>query len=109
MANRIKHLRNGDEVVVRSGKDRGKRGEVIKVLPEESAVVVDGINLVKKHQRQQSQDQPGGILEMEAPIDVSNVQLICPHTGEPTRVGRKYDEDREQWVRVSKESGEVID
>jgi large subunit ribosomal protein L24 len=105
----IKHLRKGDEVVVRTGKDRGKRGEIIKVLSDEGRVVVDGVNVVKKHQRQQSQDQPGGILEMEAPIDVSNVQLICPHTGEPTRVGREYDEEREQWVRVSKESGDVID
>lgn len=105
----IKHIRTEDEVVVRSGKDRGKRGEVIKVLPDEDAVVVDGVNIVKKHQRQQSQDKPGGILEMEAPVHVSNVQLICPHTDEPTRVGREYDEDREQWVRVSKKSGEVID
>jgi large subunit ribosomal protein L24 len=105
----IKHIRTGDEVVVRSGKDRGKRGEVIKVLPDEDAVVVDGVNIVKKHQPQQSQDKPGGILEMEAPIHVSNVQLICPHTDEPTRVGREYDEDREQWVRVSKKSDEVID
>lgn len=105
----IKHIRTEDEVVVRSGKDRGKRGEVIKVLPDEDTVVVDGVNIVKKHQRQQSQDKPGGILEMEAPVHVSNVQLICPHTDEPTRVGREYDEDREQWVRVSKKSGEVID
>lgn len=105
----IKHIRTEDEVVVRSGKDRGKRGEVIKVLPDEDAVVVDGVNIVKKHQRQQSQDKPGGILEMEAPIHVSNVQLICPHTDEPTRVGREYDDEREQWVRVSKKSGEVID
>lgn len=105
----IKHIRKGDEVVVRSGKDRGKTGEVIKVVPDKDSVVVEDVNVVKKHQRQQSQDQPGGILEMEAPIHVSNVQLICPDTGEPTRVGREYDEDREQWVRVSKKSGEVID
>ncbi|MFB6226825.1 MAG: 50S ribosomal protein L24, partial [bacterium] len=53
--------------------------------------------------------KPGGILEIEAPIHISNVQLICPDTGEPTKVGREYDEDREQWVRVSKQSGNVID
>lgn len=106
---KIKHIRKGDEVVVRSGKERGKQGEVIKVLPDDDAVLVENLNVVKKHQRQQSQDQPGGILEMEAPIHISNVQLICPHTGEPTRVGREYDEDRERWVRVSKKSGEVID
>lgn len=106
---KIKHIRKGDEVVVRTGKDRGKRGEVIKVIPEKDSVLVEDVNIVKKHQRQQSQDQPGGILEMEAPIHVSNVQLIDPQTGEPTRVGREYDDDRERWVRVSKDSGEVID
>lgn len=106
---KIKHIRKGDEVLVRSGKDRGKTGEVIKVVPEKDSVVVEDVNVVKKHQRQQGQDQPGGILEMEAPIHISNVQLICPHTGEPTKVGREYDDDRERWVRVSKESGDVID
>lgn len=106
---KIKHIRNGDEVVVRSGKERGKTGEVIKVLPEKDSVLVEGLNVVQKHQQQQRQDQPGGILEMEAPIHVSNVQLICPDTGEPTRVGRTYDENRERWVRVSKKSGNVID
>lgn len=106
---KIKHIRAGDEVVVRSGKERGKRGEVIKVLPEKDSVLVENLNVVQKHQRQQSQDQPGGILEMEAPIHVSNVQLICPDTDEPTRVGREYDDDRERWVRVSKKSGNVID
>lgn len=106
---KIKHLRKGDEVVVRSGKERGKTGEVIKVNPDDQTVVIEDLNVVKKHQRQTQQDQPGGILEIEAPIHVSNVQLICPHTGEPTRVGRTYDEDRERWVRVSKKSGEVID
>lgn len=106
---KIKHLRKGDEVVVRSGKERGKTGEIIKVNPDDQTVVVEDLNVVQKHQRQTQQDQPGGILEMEAPIHVSNVQLICPHTGEPTRVGREYDEDRERWVRISKKSGEVID
>jgi large subunit ribosomal protein L24 len=106
---KIKHIRNGDEVVIRSGKERGKRGEVIKVIPEKDSVLVENVNVVKKHQQQQSQDQPGGILEIEAPIHVSNVQLICPHTDEPTKVGRQYDDDRERWVRVSKQSGEVID
>lgn len=106
---KIKHIRKGDEVVVRSGKERGNRGEVIKVLPEKDAVLVEDLNVVQKHQRQQGQDQPGGILEIEAPIHISNVQLICPDTGEPTKVGREYDDDRERWVRVSKESGKVID
>lgn len=106
---KIKHIRKGDEVVIRSGKERGKTGTVIKVLPEKDSVLIEDINVVKKHQRQTSRDQPGGIIEMEAPIHVSNVQLIDPDTGEPTRVGRQYDEQRERWVRVSKNSGEVID
>ncbi len=105
----IKHVRAGDEVVVRSGKERGKTGTVLQVLPDRDAVLVENLNMVDRHQRQTSQDKPGGIMQKEAPIHASNVQLICPHTGEPTRVGRTYDEEREQWVRVSKKSGEVID
>lgn len=106
---KIKHIRKGDEVLIRTGKDRGKTGEVLQVVPEKDAVIVEGINVVKRHTRQQSQNQPGGIVEKEAPIHVSNVQLICPHTREPTRVGREYDEEKEQWVRVSKKSGQPID
>lgn len=106
---KIKHIRKGDEVLIRTGKDRGKTGEVLQVVPEKDAVIVEGINVVKRHARQQSQNQPGGIVEKEAPIHVSNVQLICPHTREPTRVGREYDEEQEQWVRVSKKSGQPID
>ncbi|MFB6356914.1 MAG: 50S ribosomal protein L24 [bacterium] len=106
---KIKHVRSGDEVVVRTGKDRGKRGEIIQVLPDEGTVLVEGVNKVKRHQRQQSRQDPGGIVEKEAPIDASNVQLICPHTDQPTRVGREYDEEQEQWVRVSKKSGKRID
>ncbi len=109
MANKIKHIRAGDEVVVLTGKDRGKTGEVIKVLPEEEQVVVENINVVTKHSRQTSRQDPGGIIEKEAPVHVSNVQLIDPATGEPTRVGREYDEDKEQWVRVAKKSGQRIE
>lgn len=106
---KIKHVRAGDEVLIRSGKERGKTGTVIQVLPDKDAVLVENRNVVKRHTQQQSQNQPGGIVEKEAPIHVSNVQLICPHTKEPTRVGREYDEEQEQWVRVSKKSGKPID
>lgn len=109
MANKIKHIRTGDEVVVLAGKDRGKTGEVIKVLPEDERVVVENINIVSKHSRQTSQQDPGGIIEKEAPVHVSNVQLIDPETGEATRVGREYDEEQQQWVRVAKKSGRRID
>lgn len=105
----IKHVKAGDEVVVLSGKERGKTGTVMQVLPDKNAVLVENLNVVQRHQRQTSQDQPAGIVEKEAPIHASNVQLICPDTGEPTRVGRTYDEEQEQWVRISKKSGEIID
>jgi large subunit ribosomal protein L24 len=85
-------IRKGDTVQVISGRleDKGKRGEVIKVLPDESRVVVQGINIRKKHQRQvqtQGRTLNPGIIEFEAPISISNVMLVCPSCGEPTRVG----------------------
>lgn len=106
---KITHVKKDDEVVVRTGKDRGKTGKVIEVLPDEGRVVVEEVNIATRHQRQTNRQEPGGIMKQEAPIDASNVQLICPHTKEPTRVGREYDEDKEQWVRVSKKSGKPID
>ena len=109
MANKIKHIRSGDQVVILAGKDRGKTGEVIKIVPDQDRVLVEGINVVTRHQRQTSQQQPGGLVEKEAPIHISNVQLIDPHSNEPTRVGREYDDERGRWVRVAKKSGKVID
>jgi len=95
-------IRKGDTVQIISGRleDKDKRGEVIKVLPEETRVVVQGINLRKKHQRQVQQAQGRtmnpGIIEFEAPISISNVMLICPTCGEPTRVGIIRKEDSVQ-------------
>ncbi|MFP4686618.1 MAG: 50S ribosomal protein L24 [bacterium] len=109
MSNKIKHIRSGDQVVVLTGKDRGKTGEVIETLPGQEKVLVEGVNVVTRHQRQTSQQQPGGIIEREAPIHISNVQLIDPHSNEPTRVGREYDTNRGRWVRVAKKSGKQID
>ena len=91
-------IRKGDTVEVISGRleDKGKRGEVIKVLPEDRRVVVQGINMRKKHQRQvqtQGRTMNPGIIEFEAPISISNVMLICPSCGEPTRVGVLRKED----------------
>ena len=101
----------GDEVEVVSGNYKGTRGTVQRVLPKENRVVVSGVNLVKKHQKPRptggrSQAQ-GGIIEFEAPISVSNVMLVCPETGEPTRVGVRRDEDGNR-VRFSKKSGNPI-
>ncbi len=99
-------IKKGDQVVVLAGKDKGRKGEVIKAMPKENKVVVQGINVVKKHQRP-SQVSAGGIISKEAPIQVSNVALIDPKTNEATRVGYKILEDGSK-VRVSKKSGEVI-
>jgi len=100
-------IRKNDRVVVIAGKDKGKTGEVIEVLPTEGRVRVRGVNLVKKHQRP-TPTQAGGILEIEAPLHVSNVAHIDPKTNKPTRVGFRTLEDGRK-VRVAKGSGEVID
>ena len=100
-------IKKGDKVVVLSGKDKGKTGEVTRVLPKDDRVVVSGVNTVKRHQRP-TQTNAGGIEEKDAPIHVSNVALADPKSGEPTRVGFKTLKDG-QKVRVAKKSGEVID
>jgi large subunit ribosomal protein L24 len=101
-----------DEVEVIAGNDKGERGAVLRVIPGKDRIVVNGINMVKKHQKPQqtggrSQTQ-GGIIEFEAPLDVSNVMLVCPHTGELTRVGIRRD-DNGRRVRYSKKSGQNIE
>lgn len=104
MAARVK---KGDRVVVTTGRDKGKTGEVLSVLPKADRVVVRGVNMIKRHTRQ-SQTQAGGIIEREAALHLSNVMLADPKTGEPTRVGFKTLDDGRK-VRVAKRSGEVID
>lgn len=104
-------IKVGDEVEVVSGNYKGTRGTVQRVIPKESRVVISGVNLVKKHQRPRptggrTQAQ-GGIIEFEAPISVSNVMLVCPETGEPTRIGIRRDEDGNR-IRYSKKSGNPI-
>ncbi|MEW5729263.1 MAG: 50S ribosomal protein L24 [Pseudomonadota bacterium] len=100
-------VKKGDRVEVLTGKDKGKRGEVLAAFPAESRVIVQGVNMVKRHQRA-TPAAPGGIVEKEAPIHVSNVAHIDPKTDKPTRVGVKVLEDGRK-VRVAKRSGEVID
>ncbi|WP_348771382.1 50S ribosomal protein L24 [Azospirillum sp. SYSU D00513] len=100
-------IKTKDKVVVLTGKDKGKTGEVVRVLPSENRVVVQGVNVVKRHQRPTATSQ-GGIVEKEAPIHVSNVAHVDPTDNKPTRVGFKTLEDGRK-VRVSKRSGEVID
>jgi large subunit ribosomal protein L24 len=104
MANKI---RKGDRVVVLTGKDKGKTGEVLRMLPKEERVLVQGVNVVKRHQRPSMQSQ-GGIEEKELPIHVSNVALSDPKDGKPTRVGFRILNDGRK-VRISRRSGETID
>lgn len=101
-----------DEVEVIAGNDKGARGTVQRVISSQNRVVVSGVNVVKKHQKPQQtggvSQSPGGIIEFEAPISVSNVMLVCPQTGEPTRIGIRQDEAGNR-VRFSKKSGQDID
>ena len=106
MAKKIR-LRKGDDVVVISGRDKGKTGSILRVLSTKDRVIVDGVNMVKRHTRP-SQAQPGGIVDKEAPIHISNVAIADPKDGSATRISYKFLEDGRK-VRVSKRSGEVID
>jgi large subunit ribosomal protein L24 len=106
MAKKFK-IRKGDQVVVVSGRDRGKRGEVLRVLRDEDRLLVQGVNMIKRHQRP-SAGHPGGIIDKEAPIHISNVAHIDPSSHQPTRVGYRFLEDGRK-VRFAKRSGEVID
>ncbi|ADM09952.1 50S ribosomal protein L24 [Parvularcula bermudensis HTCC2503] len=103
-------IKKGDRVIVLAGRDRGAEGEVVKVDPKAARVTVQGVNMIKRHQKP-SQASAGGIITREAPIHVSNVAIKDPKDGKPTRVGFKFvgeGEDRKK-VRVAKRSGEVID
>jgi len=106
-AGKIKKIRKGDDVVVIAGKDKGKTGNVLRVLPSEGRVLVQGVNMVKRHVRA-SASGPGGIDEREAALHVSNVALIDPESQKATRVGFKFLED-DRKVRVARRSGEMID
>ncbi len=100
-------IKKGDHVVVITGKDKGKKGEVLKMLPDEKRAVVSGVAMVRRHQKQTAA-QEGGIIAKEAPIHISNLALEDPKDGKPTRVGYKFLKDGRK-VRFAKRSGEVID
>ena len=101
-------IKKGDYVLVLSGKDKGKKGEVLKVIPREERVVVAGVHVVKRHMRPSQADPDGGIKTFEAPIHVSNVSAIDPKSGAATRVGFKTLKDGKK-VRVATKSGELLD
>ena len=100
-------VRKGDHVVVVTGKDKGQKGEVLKVIPAENRAIVKGVAMVRRHQRQTA-TQDGGIIAKEAAIHISNLALEDPKDGEPTRVGYKFLKDGRK-VRYARRSGEVID
>ncbi|MDY0322586.1 MAG: 50S ribosomal protein L24 [Candidatus Carbobacillus sp.] len=102
------HVKKGDQVMVIAGKDKGKRGRVLAVYPKKERVLVEGINLIKRHTKPNQQNPQGGIITKEAPIHVSNVMPIDPKTNRPTRVGYKVLDDGRK-VRIAKRSGEVLD
>ncbi len=105
-------IKKNDNVIVITGNDKGKTGKVLKVFPKISKVIVEGINIRKRHTKPSQNNPQGGILEKEAPIDVSNVMLLDPKTNEPTRIGAKVILDektgKKKRARVSKISGEMI-
>ncbi|WP_295813160.1 50S ribosomal protein L24 [uncultured Nitratireductor sp.] len=103
----MQKIKKGDNVVVLAGKDKGRTGEVVKVMPKDDKALVRGVNLVRRHQKQSAQAE-GGIITKEAPIHLSNLALADPKDGKPTRVGFKIQEDGKK-VRVAKRSGELID
>ena len=105
MAARIK---KGDQVVVSTGADKGRRGEVLQVMPKDERAVVRGVRVVKRHTKPSGMGQPGGIIEKEGPIHLSNLKLIDPKSGEPTKVGFRVL-DGGQKVRVAKSTGQVIE
>ena len=101
------NIRKGDSVVVITGRDKGKKGSVLKVFPDENRALVQGVNVVKRHQRQ-TQSQQAGIVSKESPIQLSNIAHVDPKSGKATRVGTKTLSDGRK-VRFAKKSGEVID
>lgn len=100
-------IRKGDRVIVIAGKDKGKTGDVVLVMPKDNRAIVSGVNVAKRHQRQSAQ-QEGGIVNKELPIHISNLALVDPKDNKPTRIGYKVLEDGRK-VRVARRSSEVID
>ena len=98
-------IRKDDTVEVIAGKDKGKRGTVVRIIPKKDAVIVSGVNIVKKAMKKRSQQDQGGIAEVEAPLNISNVAIVCKKCG-PTRIGYKKDGDKK--VRVCRKCGDIL-
>ena len=106
MAVKLK-IKKGDKVVVTTGRDKGKTGDVLAVFPKDNKALVQGVNMVKRHQKQTPQNQ-GGIINRESRIEISNLAIADPKDGKPSRIGYKINDDGAK-VRIAKRSGEVID
>lgn len=102
------HIKKGDNVQIIAGESKGQTGRIIRMIPKQNRAVVEGVNMVSKHQKPSSGNPQGGIVQMEAPIHVSNLMLMDPVDKVPTRIGRKLDEKSGKIVRYAKKSGEVI-
>lgn len=100
-------IKTGDNVLVITGKDKGKQGKVLEVNPETNRVTIDGVNVVKRHQKPRSQQDKGGVISKVAPIDASNVMVVCPSCGKPSRVGHKEIDGKK--VRICKKCGTSLD
>lgn len=107
MANKV-HVKKGDTVYVLSGKDKGKKGKVLTVIPDDGMVIVEGVNMATKHKKPRSRYQQGGIIHQESPINSAKVMLVCDKCKTPTKVGKKLI-DNGQKARICKKCNEVID
>ena len=101
------HIKKGDNVIVITGESKGQKGRVLEVLREKRKAIVEGVNMVSKHTKPNAKAPQGGIIRKEAPIHISNLMLVDPASGKPTRIGRKLN-DKNKLVRYSKKSGEEI-
>lgn len=101
------HIKKGDIVIVNAGDDRGKTGRVLKVLVKKQRAIVEGLHMVSKHTKPNAQNPQGAILKVEAPIHISNLNVVDPKSGKGTRIGRRQD-DKGKLVRYAKKSGEII-
>ena len=101
-------IKKNDTVVILAGTSKGKEGKVIKVYPDTNRAIVEGVNMVSKHTKPNAANPQGGIIKQESSINISNLMLVDPKSGEPTRIGRKIDEETGKLVRFAKKSGEVI-
>jgi len=102
------HIKKGDVVFVNAGNDKGKKGRVLKVYPDKGLAIVEGIKIVHKHRKSKQQEGQANIEKVEAPIQISNLQVVCPETDKPTRIGRRLNDDK-KLVRYSKKSPNKVE